>query len=939
MEDNFFSHGIKQWKLLLTLCAVLNWTGLRLGAEVNPRFYAVEVSATVQTSPPQIRLTWPADPNARGYTVYRKGLNDTSWGSGVSLGATAANYTDHNVVFGGAYEYRISKTADRYAGHGYIYAGIEAPLVDQRGKVLLIIETTHAVDLASELQRLQLDLAGDGWTVVRRDISRSQGVAAVKNIIRNEYNADPAGMKAVFLFGNVPVPYSGNFTPDGHPDHRGAWPADVFYGDIDGTWTDSSVNTTSAQRPANRNVPGDGKFDQSEIPSNVEVAVGRVDLSNMTCFSNKTPSRNERDLLRQYLNKNHRFRHKLINPERRGLVCDNFGEREGEAFASSGWRNFAPFFGAANVTQVPGWQYFPTVTAQSYLWSYGTGGGSYYTCNGIGGSDDFALNDVKSVFTMFLGSYFGDWDNESNFLRAPLGGTTHTLVSVWAGRPHWFLHHMALGEPISRSTVLSQNNNSFYAPVNFGSRGVHIALMGDPTLRMHPVAPPSHLRATTNGSSLTLTWNAPSESALRGYHVYRSANPFGPFTRLTGSPVSATSYTHNEFSSGTYYMVRAIRLETSGSGTYLNPSQGIFFPATATSSESNSGGGPSPSAPSAPANFSATGISSSEVRLTWTESGSNASQFKIERKTGSGGTFAQIATVNAGVTSYVNGALNVGTEYVYRVRASNSVGDSPYSAEASAILFSLSTAPAGAVFVRSDTVTRGSWKGAYGSEGYQVIGNASNLPGSVQVSASGKADYTWATSTASPQALEKVPGPDRIAACWYAPQSFSIRLNLVDGKAHQVALYFLDWDNVGRAQQVDVLNSANGALLDTRTISNFSGGQYLVWQLSGDVTFRVTRGSGNNAVLMGLFFDPAIREQPTGGVISPPAMTGILNEQGRLNLCLSGEAGQRFVIEASDDLQTWTPVSTNTLIGSTLELSAPGARTSGSRFYRVVAPE
>src|SRR5256885_12785697 len=29
-----------------------------------------------------------------------------------------------------------------------------------------------------------------------------------------------------------------------------------------------------------------------------------------------------------------------------------------------------------------------------------------------------ALGDIKAVFTMFLGSYFGDWDNESNFLRS-----------------------------------------------------------------------------------------------------------------------------------------------------------------------------------------------------------------------------------------------------------------------------------------------------------------------------------------------------------------------------------------------------------------------------------------------------------------------------------------------------------------------------------------
>jgi hypothetical protein len=67
------------------------------------------------------------------------------------------------------------------------------------------------------------------------------------------------------------------------------------------------------------------------------------------------------------------------------------------------------------------------------------------------------------VFTMFLGSYFGDWDNESAFLRASLG-SGYALTTSWAGRPHWFYHHMGLGEPIGISTIASQNNDYGDAP-------------------------------------------------------------------------------------------------------------------------------------------------------------------------------------------------------------------------------------------------------------------------------------------------------------------------------------------------------------------------------------------------------------------------------------------------------------------------------------------
>src|SRR5205814_612394 len=209
-----------------------------------------------------------------------------------------------------AYEYAVVKDAGSYKGYGYVQSGINVPLLENRGKVVLVVDRTYAAQLASELNRLQQDLVGDGWTVLRHDVGRSDSVVSVKNLIKADYNADPAGVKSVFLFGHVPVPYSGQLNPDGHPEHIGAWPADVYYGDMDGNWTDSSVNYTQSANsdPADRarltNRPGDGKFDQTQIPSSLELEVGRVDLANMPGddywgIDAVIPS--ETELLRRYL--------------------------------------------------------------------------------------------------------------------------------------------------------------------------------------------------------------------------------------------------------------------------------------------------------------------------------------------------------------------------------------------------------------------------------------------------------------------------------------------------------------------------------------------------------------------------------------------------------------------------------------------------------------
>ena len=603
------------------VCAVLSLlaAGLssRLAWGVEPVWnYAVQLSAVVQSAPPQITLSWPQDSTAtpNNYTVYRKAPGASSWGSGTTLPGSATSFVDSGVAVGIAYEFAVVKNAGTYNGYGYLQSAINLPLVDSRGKVVLVVESTYAGNLSAELTRLQQDLAGDGWTVLRHDVGRNDSIGSVKNLIKADYNADPAKVKAVFLFGHVPVPYSGQLNPDGHADHVGAWPADVYYGEMDGNWTDSSVNfqqtvnTDPADAARLSNVPGDGKFDQTTIPSGVELQVGRVDLANMPgrlVWGGPASFPGEQELLRQYLNKDHNFRHKLLNVPRRGLVADYFGVRNGEAFGASGYRGFAPLFGANNIANLnviyndQKGKWVPELGANAYLWAYGSGAGSYLTIAGLGNTGlyndasttEVVNNNVRAVFALLFGSWNGDWDHEDNFLRAILATKDYGLTAAWSGRPHWFVHPMGLGETIGYCARLTQNNTGLYQnQINNAANLIHIALMGDPTLRLHPVAPPGNVGGTASAGSATLSWT-PSADSVAGYNVYRATSANGPFTRLTGSLLTTTSFLDSSAPSGAIYMVRAVILENTPSGSYYNPSQGLFWTA---------GGPPSPSGDTTP---------------------------------------------------------------------------------------------------------------------------------------------------------------------------------------------------------------------------------------------------------------------------------------------------------------------------------------------------
>lgn len=538
----------------------------------NAREYAVEVSASVQASPAKISLNWPSGP-ATSYTIYRR-TGEGSWSQIASLGGGATSFEDTSVSVGTGYEYQIVRHSD-ITGYGFIFSGINLPAIEYRGRVVLVIDNTHAGALANDLWALQQNLIGDGWTVSKVYVNPTDSPVTVRNHIKGIYQADPQ-TRAVLLFGRIPVPYSGNIAPDGHENHRGAWPADVYYGEMHGTWTDHEVNNATAERSINWNVPGDGKFDQSETPTAVDLEVGRVDMWNLTAFRNNPPSRSEQDLLRAYIWKDHNFRHKVWSLPRRGLVFDNFGSYKGfDPVAAGAWRTYAAMFGGNSSQAVGPGNFVSTLTSSGYLMSYAAGGGQYFTMDGIGDVNEFARNSLQTVFTMHMGSYFGDWNNENNWMRSIIASSGYTLTASYSGFPHNFFHHMAMGATIGYGLRVSQNNAGQYAVTNQGTREVHISLLGDPTLRLHPVAPPSNLALGAGGN---ITWNGSPDSDIVGYNIYRAANWDAFFSKINQQLVTGNSFTDNSVASaGKYiYMVRSVKLERSASGTYYNPSQGIF---------------------------------------------------------------------------------------------------------------------------------------------------------------------------------------------------------------------------------------------------------------------------------------------------------------------------------------------------------------------------
>ncbi|MFZ1333652.1 MAG: hypothetical protein WAR83_15775, partial [Flavobacteriales bacterium] len=547
---------------------------------------AVQLSAVASASPVRITVSWKGLSGTSSITIYRKLKSATSWGSSIASPAPTTNsYIDNGVSVGTAYEYKVVRVANGVTGTGYLCSGINVPMRDYRGKMILLVANNLVSPLSTELLTLEKDLAADGWSVLRTNVTTNTTVSGVRNIILGHYQSDPSNVKAVYIVGHIAVPYSGNIAPDGHGSHQGAWPCDGYYGEMNGNWTDNSVSVQASQNPKNFNVPGDGKFDQSDFPSALELQVGRVDLYDMPAFNSS-----EVELTRNYLNKAHNFKVKGYTPNPRAMMFDNL-QWVGNPLAASGWRSIAPMVGSEEISAP--YQYGPSynslVNGQSYLWAYASGGGlqeyigNDVTFNGadnIGTTQSYAAGNLGGVFNMSFGSYFGDWDNKNNFLRAPLA-KGEGLTNAYSSIPGWYFHHMGLGENIGYSTLETMNNTGLYVPLTDGWQGsigrTHLGLMGDPSLRQKMVAPPTSLSISNASGTAAFAWTASSEQ-VAGYYIYQFDANTGAISKVTNTLVTSTSYQNSSvpFQNGKQYMVRAMKMQIDPSGSYENLSLGTI---------------------------------------------------------------------------------------------------------------------------------------------------------------------------------------------------------------------------------------------------------------------------------------------------------------------------------------------------------------------------
>gem|GEM_PF-1586783 len=316
----------------------------------------------------------------------------------------------------------------------------------------------------------------------------------------------------------------------------------------------------------------------------------------------------------------------------------------------------------------------------------------YLTGNSRSGPDtDPAYDDTSDILSLI-------YDFEGTFLSASVydGGRQDEARAIAANYR---------GEAFSAGVTLNASNPDYLV---VKQKNDYILVPAPLTL----VPPPDY-------QTMTISWRANTPGTQ--FQVDRTPAPVLPtsvWTPVTTAPAGMTSFTDTGLATNTGYCYRIYAF--SGS---LN-SRTIEQCATTT----------------LPAPILAPPVvdSTTQISLSWSQIAGN-SGYRIERKTGSGGSWAELAVKGSDVTSHTDSGLSAGTTYYYRVSSISPSGYSLPSNEQSA-----PTRPVAPTLNTPTSITNTQmalgWNSVTGATGYTLQfkiwgGSYADAPGCVNVAA------------------------------------------------------------------------------------------------------------------------------------------------------------------------------------------------------------
>ncbi|HLL90020.1 MAG TPA: fibronectin type III domain-containing protein [Tepidisphaeraceae bacterium] len=174
-----------------------------------------------------------------------------------------------------------------------------------------------------------------------------------------------------------------------------------------------------------------------------------------------------------------------------------------------------------------------------------------------------------------------------------------------------------------------------------------------------PPATPTGVTASATTNQVTLDWADNTEPDLAGYNVFRATSAGGVYTKVNTSLLTGSAFTDAGLAAGTSYFYKVAAVDTAGQSS----AQSAAVSAT------------TPAAPLlAPSNLTARALSSSQIRLNWTDNASNETGYRVWRSR-DGVSWTLVSTLSANTVTFTDSGLARNTTHYYRVSAIDGVNE------------------------------------------------------------------------------------------------------------------------------------------------------------------------------------------------------------------------------------------------------------------------
>ena len=265
------------------------------------------------------------------------------------------------------------------------------------------------------------------------------------------------------------------------------------------------------------------------------------------------------------------------------------------------------------------------------------------------------------------------------------------------------------GEEFSAS---DPNYNSFSGSMFWINHGLTWGVGDTVRVSLKATLPgaPASFSATAGPVRAALAWTDPSDATITKYQYRQKegSGDFGNWKNILGSGATTTSHTVTGLTAGTSYIFQVRAVNAAGPGAETQPLSVT----------------PEAAAPAAPTDFSATEGDASVI-LRWTAAADNGSPLTKYQYQQDGGAWTDIdnsAPGGANALSFTVTGLTNDTEYTFKLRAVNNIGEGAETDSKTATPLAPAGAPSGLTATASSSWVRLEWTNPGNSSitGYQV---------------------------------------------------------------------------------------------------------------------------------------------------------------------------------------------------------------------------